>query len=171
MTLLMQYAAETPPDPLWLRTLATVLPVVATIVTAVIATPKVIERLRERRREREEHAPQPEGPGVPPVVAVAAAERAGTDPIIRLFIEDLHQRLNLAHSEAAELHTLRATDAATIARLTTEISDREARLAECERELATTSTSERAVRRRLEQIRIELADTRRELAAMKGRYS
>lgn len=161
MTPLMQFVAETPQDPIWLRTLATVLPIVGSIVIAVISAPKLIERFRQKKAEREANHP-PDSPAVQ--VAVAATERAATDPIVRLFIDDLHQRLNLAHEEAAELHRLRAVDAGTIARLTTEIADKEERLDACERELTNKTTQNRSLIRRLEELKRELDTTRRKLA-------
>lgn len=163
---LMLFAAETPPDPIWLRTLATVLPVVATIAVALVTGPKLVERMRERRNGRDEPdlIPPREGPGVPAPVVVAATERASTDPIIRLFIDDLHARLSLAHEEAAELHRLRAVDAGTIARLTTEIGDKEDRLRDCERQLADKNIQNRQLIRRLEELKRELDATRRKLA-------
>lgn len=167
MTLLMLYAADVPVDPIWLRTLATVLPVVSAVVVAVLTGPKLIERLRERRQEKAAPPPlipPPEGPGIPTVVTVAAVDRASTDPIIRLFIDDLHQRLNLAHAEAAELHRLKAIDAGTIATLTSEIADKEARLNACELELSHTSVQNRQLISRLEQLKFDLESTQRKLA-------
>lgn len=162
MTPLMQFVAETPQDPIWLRTLATVLPIVGSIVIAVISAPKLIERFRQKKAEREANHPPADSPAVQ--VAVAATERAATDPIVRLFIDDLHQRLNLAHEEAAELHRLRAVDAGTIARLTAEIADKEERLDTCEQELANKTTQNRSLIRRLEELKRELDTTRRKLA-------
>jgi hypothetical protein len=164
VTQLLQYAEGTPPDPIWLRTLATVLPVVGTILVALLTGPTILERLRERKREKNDVTPPPEWPGVPTPVAVAAAERASVDPVLRLFIDDLHQRLNLAHGEAAELHRLRAADAGTIARLTTELADRDTRLQQLEQELADKTRDNRHLKRRLEEYKVELEQTRRKLA-------
>lgn len=165
---MLQYAAETQLDPIWLRTLGTVLPIVGTIAVAVLTGPKLLERHRERRAERDSSTPNPlppaEGPGIPTPVAVAATEKASVDPVLALFIDDLHKRLSLAHGEAAELHRLRAVDAGTIATLTAEISDKEERLQECERELAEKRVQARSLMRRLEELKAELETTRRKLA-------
>lgn len=163
---LLPYAAETQTDPIWLRTLATVLPFVGTVLVAILTGPKLISWVKNHRNPPEvveQHIP-PQGPGVPAPVALAATERASTDPIIRLFIDDLHTRLSLAHEEAAELHRLRATDAATIARLTTEIADKEERLQQCEQELSERKVHNRQLMRRLEELKLELESTRRKLA-------
>lgn len=154
---ILQFAAETPPDPTWLRLLATVFPVVGTIVVAFLTGPKILEKHRERRDARANGDPVPA-----PVAANAVT--ASTDPIVRLFIEDLHERLSAAHEDAARLHQLRAVDAGTIARLSGELNDKEQRLSTIERELATKTTQNRVLRSQLEDIGRELEATRKQLA-------
>lgn len=150
-------AAETPQDPIWLRTLSTVLPVLGAIVVAILGGQKVLERRREKKAIDPPADPRDS-------VAVAAVEKSSTDPILRLFIEDLHKRLSEAHTEAAQLHQLRAVDAGTIARLSAELADKEARLYEVERDLETKTTQNRVLRGRLEQLKKELESTRHQLA-------
>lgn len=169
------FAAEIPQDPTWLRLLATVLPVVGTILVALLTGPRLLERVREKRAERTTQSgaspttivPPIDGPGVPTPVTVAVTEKASLDPVLRLFIDDLHTRLSMAHEEAAELHRLRAVDAGTIARLTAEIADKEERLVECESELTEKRTQSRSLMRRLEELKEELDATRRRLAICK----
>lgn len=164
---------EAPPDPIWLRTLATVLPVIGTMVVGIVAAPWVVEKVRAHNRTNRDQSPERSthalpvdtgGPGLPAPVTLAANERASADPILRLFIDDLHQRLSMAHEEAAQLHTQRAGDAATIARLGAEIADKEERLRDCEQELEEKTTQNRALRRRLEELKHDLEATRRRLA-------
>lgn len=157
-------AAETQLDPIWLRTLSTVLPVVGAILVAVIGAPKALEAYRKRRDGHTSDNDPPTLTGVPAQVAVAATEKVSGDPILRLFIEDLHHRLSLAHEEAAELHRLRAVDAGTIATLTAELSDKEERLGECEVELESKGTQNRALIGRLETLKEELEVTQRKLS-------
>ena len=168
-------ATDNLPDPIWLRTLATVLPVAGSIIVAILGVPKLIEMRDQRRAEKADPASKPaplQGPGVPDQVAVAATERASADPIIRLFIEDLHERLSAAHEEAAELHTQRAVDAGTIARLAAEIADKEERLQECEVDIANFRTQNRALIGRLEELKREIEVTRRKLTiCMEGYQS
>jgi len=150
---------ETPPDPIWLRTLSTVLPVAGAIAVAALTGQKVVERFREKK---ERDTPPPADPAES--VAVVAVERSSTDPILRLFIEDLHNRLSEAHTEAAQLHQFRAVDAGTIARLSAELTDKEERLSEVEQELERKTTQNRVLRGRLEQLNHELESTRHQLA-------
>lgn len=162
--------AEQPLDPLWLRTLSTVLPVVGAILVALLGAPKFFEAIRKRRSGRlEDKSPLV---GVPSSVAVAATEKASTDPILKLFIDDLHTRLSLAHHEMSELHRLRSVDAGTIATLTTELADREERLRECESDLEGKKTQNRSLMRRLEELKKEVEATQRKLSiCMEGHGS
>lgn len=167
--LMLLSAVETPPDPIWLRTLATVLPVVGTVLVALVAAPWLVGKYRGRGGQGGEPTPaepmgSPPALGIPSPVSIAATERAALDPVIRLFIEDLHERLSAAHQEAAELHTLRAGDAATIARLTAELADKEVRLRDLEEEYETTKVQANHFRSRLEQLKQELEMTQRKLA-------
>lgn len=162
VTLVMLYALEAPQDPIWLRTLSTVLPVAGTILVAWIGAPRLLEALRKRRDGvTEERAPLV---GVPPQVTVAATETAANDPILKLFVDDLHTRLSLAHNEMAELHRLRAVDAGTIATLTAELADKEERLHEFEVEMESTKTLNSSLRGRLEELKQELEITHRKLS-------
>lgn len=164
----LQFLSEAQPDPIWLRTLATVLPVVGTIIVATVAAPSVVEKLKQRNAPPQ---PSPEptptlpngAPGIPPSVTISATEKAAADPIIRLFIEDLHERLSMAHNEAANLHTLRAADAATIARLTAELAEKESRLGEIEQELNSAQDQNREFRARLRALKEELEATQLKL--------
>lgn len=108
--------------------------------------------------------------GVPPQITVAAAEKASTDPILQLFIDDLHQRLSMAHEEVAELHRMRTTDAGTIATLTAELAEKERRLQECESELRDKNHQNRSLLNRLEELKSELESTRRRLAVCMEGY-
>lgn len=103
-------------------------------------------------------------PGLPAPVTIAATERASADPILRLFIEDLHERLSQAHTETAALHIQRAGDAATIARLGAEIADINERLQGCQQELHTKGEQNRYLRQKLNETQRELEITRRKLA-------
>lgn len=169
VTLEMLFMLEAPQDPIWLRTLSTVLPVAGAILVAWIGTPRLLEALRNRRDGLAE-SERPPLVGVPPQIAVAAAETAATDPILKLFIDDLHTRLSLAHQEIAELHRLRAVDAGTVATLTAELSDKEERLQECEAEVGETKGRNRMLLRRLEELKHELETTQRKLAICMERY-
>lgn len=167
--LAMQFIADTQPDPIWLRTLSTVLPVLGTIVVAILTGQKVLEKRREKKAD--EAPPPSDPPSAPTQVAVVATEKASSDPILRLFIEDLHTRLSMAHEEAAKLHQLRAVDAGTIARLSAEIADKEDRLREVE-ELAGNSANEnRELRRKVQRLTLELEETRRQLAICTEGYT
>lgn len=104
-------------------------------------------------------------------MVVAATEVASTDPILKLFIDDLHQRLSAAHEDAARLHQFRAVDAATMARLTTELADKESRLARVEEELRNKTTQNAALRRQVHQISRELETTRSQLASCVEGYN
>lgn len=165
-------AVEATTDPLWLRTLTSLLPVVSGIVIAAIGAPHLWKAFQTRRSSQTNpEIPPQEGPGVPPQVAVAVTETASNDPILRLFIDDLHSRLSTAHQEAAQLHQLRAVDAGTIARLTTELADKENRLQECESELLDSSTQNRALIGRLNQLKNDLELTQRKLQICReGRF-
>lgn len=161
-------AAEPVMDPIWLRTLATTLPFLGPIVVGLIAAPWVADKLKNKNREAAQTAvpatTESEGSkGLPAPVAIEATERAQADPLLRLLIEDLHERLSAAHQEAAHLHAEKASDAATIARLTAEIDDQEERYRSLLAELNDKTTQLRAVRGRLEELKVELEQTRRKL--------
>lgn len=103
-------------------------------------------------------------------MTIAATERASADPILRLFIEDLHERLSQAHAETAALHTQRAGDAASIARLGAEIADISERLADCQAELHTKGEQNRYLRQKLTEVQRDLEVTRRRLVVcLEGR--
>lgn len=164
MTHLWQYAAETPPEPIWLRTLAIVLPVAGTVTVAILTGPKIVGRIRERQKARREGTdPSEDSPAIAAQVAVAATEQAVGNPILRLFIDDLHQRLSSAHEEAARLHGLRAVDAATIARLTEELAHTEGELTRIITDANGKVHQNKELRTRLRQLRRELEETRAQL--------
>lgn len=164
MTHWLQFAAETPPEPIWLRTLAIVLPVVGTVTVAVMTGPKILVRIKERRAGNKESDTLSEtNPEIAKKVAEVAVGEAVGNPIIRLFIDDLHTRLSLANTEMSKLHGLRAVDAATIARLTQELSYSQERLAEVVRDAHSKNGTTKELRQRLRILRQELEETRAQL--------
>lgn len=169
--LILNSAAEPPPDPTWLRALATLLPFLGPVVVALIAAPWVVDRLRGRKGVDSQHeAPKEQEPAVPPgsplpgPLITEAHTRAEADPLLRLLIEDLHNRLSEAHRDAAMMHNARAEDAAQIARLTAELDDQEQRYRQVLAELDDKSTQLRLIRPRLEELKRELEATKRKLA-------
>jgi hypothetical protein len=157
-------AAEVPEDPIWLRTLATLLPFLGPIVVGLIAAPWLAERVRNGKAD---DAPtidtSPGTTALPAPVAQEATARAQADPLLRLLIEDLHNRLNEAHREAATFHTRRAEDAVLIARLTAEIDELQERYQRALVDLDEQRQTVRTTRSRLREIQTELEQTRRRL--------
>jgi chromosome segregation ATPase len=164
MTLSLQFAAETPPDPIWLRTLATVLPVVGTVVVGMLTAPKILERLRERKAAKAAGTnPAEASLETDQKIAEIATEQAISNPILRLFIDDLHTRLSQANAEAAKLHEIRAGDAATIARLTAQLGDKQDRLVKIEQQARDKTARVRDLVRLVRQLKSELEETRAQL--------
>lgn len=164
MTLWLQFAGELPPDPIWLRTLATVLPVAGTVAVAILTAPKIIERVKERREaKRTGRDPSEANAATDQQIAEIATEQAIHNPILRLFIDDLHTRLSVANAEAAKLHEIRAADAATIARLTEQLGDKQDRLVVLESEARQRTTKVRDLIKLVRQLKAELEETRAQL--------
>ncbi len=161
-------AVEAAEDPIWLRTLATVLPFLGPIVVGLIAAPWLVQKVQHSRQPRTrttqpESTPESTGPGLPAPVAIEAQQRAQEDPLLRLLIEDLHGRLSQAHREAVAAQQQRAADAAQIARLTAEVDDLEIRYQNALTDLGEARQDLRATRARLQEIHTELEQTRRRL--------
>lgn len=154
-------------DPIWLRTLATLLPFLGPIVVGLIAAPWLAERVRTKRSNGATtiaHTPaNGEAQGLPAPVAIEATQRAQSDPLLRMLIEDLHDRLDQAHQEAAQFHGQQATDAAMIARLTAEIDELQERYQRVLTDLDESRESVRATRGRLLEVQRELEQTQRRL--------
>lgn len=163
------FAGEQPPeDPLWLRTMATILPFLGPVVVGLIAAPWLAEKWKDNKHKN--NTPTPGGTpvvtggGLPAPVALEAVQRAQVDPLLTLFIQDLHGRLSAAHDELAVAHTQRVADATTIAALTAEVEDQSERYQECMAELEKKDALVRLIRPQLEQLKFELEQTRRKLA-------
>lgn len=164
MTLWLQFAAEPPQDPIWLRTLATVLPVAGTIVVAILTGPKILARMKEKREAKANGTSTAETSiHTDAAIAAAATEQTINNPILRLFIDDLHTRLSKAHEEMANLHNVRASDAATIARLTEELGSTTDRVAELTQAAEQHAERARELIRRVKALRLELRETRDQL--------
>lgn len=164
MTHWLQFAGETPPDPIWLRTLSIGLPVAGTVIVAILTGPKISDRLRERRKAKAAGEDPAEATLVTDAkIAEVATVEAINNPIMRLFIDDLHMRLSKAHEEMAQLHTIRAGDAATIARLTEQLADAEDRCRAITQSAQDKSSRVRELIRLVRQLRAELEETRSQL--------
>lgn len=164
MTLFLQFAAETPADPIWLRTLAIALPVLGTVTVAVLTGPKIVGRIRERAKSRERGETTAEdSPQIAARVAEVAVQESVNNPILRLFIDDLHTRLSKANEEMSKLHNLRMVDASMIASLTEKLSDSQERLAEVIHDANAKSGTNRELRQRIRDLRRELEETRDQL--------
>jgi chromosome segregation ATPase len=144
--------------------LATVLPVVGTVVVGILTGPKILDRMRERRTAKA-HGENPAEASIETDAKIAeiATEQAIGNPILRLFIDDLHTRLSQANAEAAKLHGIRAGDAATIARLTAQLGEKADDLEVLERQARDKSVKVRELVRLVRQLRRELEETRAQL--------
>lgn len=160
-------AAAGDEDPVWLRTLATVLPFLGPIVVGLIAAPWLVQRVRGNGPPPSEDSPEKTTPTTTPVlpapVAQEATQRAQADPLLRLLIEDLHNRLSDAHAEVAAANNARMADGVQIARLSSEVEDLAERYQQALASLAEKSEELRVTRGRLAEIRQELEQTRRRL--------
>lgn len=137
-----------------------------------------MDRVRGRKGIHSQHeAPKAQEPAVPPgsplpgQLITEAHTRAEADPLLRLLIEDLHNRLSEAHHDAAQMHNARAQDAAQIARLTAELDDQEQRYRQVLSELDDKSAQLRLIKPRLEEVKRELEVTRRKLHICMEGYS
>lgn len=168
------WAASEAQDPIWLRTLATVLPVLGTMVAAIVAGPLLVEKFKQRNDPPPNPAPSetpPPGQGLPAPMAMEAVDRAQADPLLSLLINDLHTRLSDAHAEAADLHAGNAANMAMIARLEAELQDKDERVSELERELRDSATQRSYLRQKATALTNEVESLRRQLAVCVEGYN
>lgn len=161
--LMLLLAGEAPPsDPIWLRTLATILPFLGPIVVGLIAAPWLVQKVRGNGQSQNGNgaASVPTATALPTPVA---REVSQADPLVKLLIEDLHGRLNQAHAELSLAHTTAMADGVQIARLSAELEDLEGRYQDALVSLADKSEEVRVTRGRLNEINRELEQTRRRL--------
>lgn len=164
MTLVFQALEDGGSDPSWLKLMLILIPSAATVAVAWLGAPWLKDRLSRNSSSTSGQNPSTssssEATLPPAAVAVSPA-----DPLVIRLIEGLQSDLARARRSETKLIEQRIVGVETIARLHSELDDKEQRLNRALRELAIAQRLEESHKQELLTLRAEVTILRERLRA------